>query len=243
MILQKCCHDTDLLVWLLGRRAAKVTSFGGLYEFRPGRAPEGAALRCVDCPVRRDCPYDAEKIYLTNPGTGLLRGNTGWPVDVLAPEPDEPSIRRAIEEGPYGRCVYRCDNDVCDHQVVNIEFEGGVTAQLTMCAFTKRGGRDTVLMGTKGQIIANLSEQMIHVLPYSGENYDVDVRKLASDLSGHAGGDTRLVEDFLDIVSGAPESPRTTTLAQSAESHYIAFAAELSRLQGGRAVDMREFRE
>lgn len=244
MILQKCCHDLDLLVWLTGRRAVRVSSFGGLYEFRAERAPEGSAERCVSCGIREGCPYDAEKIYLTNRGTGILQGCTGWPVDVLTPEPEEGSVRRAIEKGPYGRCVYRCDNNVVDHQVVNIELEGGVTAQLTMCAFTKRGGRDTVIMGTGGQMIANLSEQTIHVMPFVGENYDIDIRKLARDLTGHAGGDTRLVEEFVDLVSGAGrESARTTTLAASAESHYIAFAAERSRLEGGRVVEMREFRE
>ena len=244
MILQKCCHDMDLLVWLLGERAVKVSSFGGLHEFRPEMAPAGSGERCAECAVRDGCPFDAEKIYLTNKGTGVLAGNTGWPVDVLTPEPDEKSVRRAIGTGPYGRCVYRCDNDVVDHQVVNIEFEGGATAQLTMCAYTKRGGRDTVIMGTRGQIIANLNEQTIHVMPYDGDNYDVDIRKLASDLRGHSGGDTRLVEEFLELVAGdAKESVRTTTLAASAESHYIAFAAERSRLEGGRTVDMREFRE
>ena len=244
MILQKCCHDADLLVWLLGRRASKVSSFGGLYEFRPERAPEGSAERCIDCAVRESCPYDAEKIYLTNEGTGLLRGNKWWPVDVLASEPDEEKIRRAIAEGPYGRCVYRCDNDVCDHQVVNIEFEGGATAQLTMAAFTKRGGRDTVILGTRGEIIANLAEEKIHVMPFDGENYDVDIHAMTSDLSGHAGGDTRLVEEFVELVGGgAEESVRTTTLAGSTESHYIAFAAERSRVEGGRVVDMKEFRD
>ena len=244
MILQKCCHDADLLVWLLGRRASKVSSFGGLYEFRPERAPEGSAERCVDCSVRESCPYDAEKIYLTNEGTGLLRGNKWWPVDVLASEPDEEKIRRAIAEGPYGRCVYHCDNDVCDHQVVNIEFEGGATAQLTMAAFTKRGGRDTVILGTRGEIIANLSEEKIHVMPFDGENYDIDIHAMTSDLSGHAGGDTRLVEEFVELVGGeTEESVRTTTLAGSTESHYIAFAAERSRVEGGRVVDMKEFRD
>ena len=244
MILQKCCHDADLLVWLLGRRASKVSSFGGLYEFRPERAPEGSAERCVDCAVRESCHYDAEKIYLTNKETGLLRGNKWWPVDVLASEPDEEKIRRAIAEGPYGRCVYHCDNDVCDHQVVNIAFEGGATAQLTMAAFTKRGGRDTVILGTQGEIIANLSEEKIHVMPFGGENYDVDIRAMTSDLSGHAGGDTRLVEEFVELVGGeAEESVRTTTLAGSTESHYIAFAAERSRVEGGRVVDMKEFRD
>lgn len=243
MILAKCCHDTDLLVWLTGRRAARVSSFGGLYEFRPERAPAGSGERCTECAVRESCPFDAEKIYLTNPGTGVLRGNRGWPVDVLTPEPDEASVRRAIETGPYGRCVYRCDNDVVDHQVVNIEFEGGATAQLTMSAFTKRGGRDTVIMGTRGQIVANLSEQIIRVCPFDGERQEIDVRKLSSDLRGHSGGDTRLVEEFLDLVSGeAGETVRTTTLSASAESHYIAFAAERSRVEDGRAVDMKEFR-
>ena len=76
MIVAKCCHDLDYLVWLCGQRCERVSSFGNLKHFRAECAPEGAAERCVDCPVKADCAFDAEKIYLTNPATGILAGKT-----------------------------------------------------------------------------------------------------------------------------------------------------------------------
>lgn len=242
MILAKCCHDTDLLLWLTGRHCKAVSSYGGTYLFKPEKAPEGAAGRCTGgCKAREVCPYDAEKIYITNAATGVAHGKTGWPCDVLADEPDEENIRAAIETGPYGRCVYACDNDVVDHQQVNLEMDNGSTLHLTMSAFTSRGGRDTKIMGTHGEIIANLAENTICVMPFGGEKYVIDISAEATNLSGHAGGDSRMVEDFLDIVSGRAEPNfRTSSLRDSVESHLVALAAEKSRLEGGRSVRIEE---
>lgn len=240
MLLAKCCHDLDLILWLSGKHCQRVSSFGSTYLFRPEKAPAGAAMRCLDgCAAKESCPYDAEKIYLTDPKIGVCGGNTDWPCNVLVNEPTPASIRRAIETGPYGRCVYHCDNDVVDHQVVNMELEGGVTAQLTMSAFTTRRGRDTRLMGTKGEILAAMDENRITVTPFGGEAYTIDVSKLADDFSGHAGGDVRMIEDFLEwMETDTLPSARITTLSRSLESHYVAFAAERSRLNGGQSVEV-----
>ena len=125
MILQKSCHDMDIFTWLLGKKCRSVSSFGGTWLFRPERALEGAALRCLDgCQVKEACPFDAEKIYITSPKTGRARGDS-WITSVLSVENTVESTYRALREGPYGRCVYQCDNDVVDHQVVNMEFASG----------------------------------------------------------------------------------------------------------------------
>ncbi|MGN0986088.1 MAG: Gfo/Idh/MocA family protein [Candidatus Enterenecus sp.] len=242
MILAKCCHDFDLLLWLTGKHCKSVSSFGGTYLFKPERAPEGAAKRCLDgCRAKAGCPYDAEKIYITNAATGVANGKTEWPCDVLANQPTVENIRQAIETGPYGRCVYACDNDVVDHQMVNMECTDGATLSLCMSAFTSRGGRDTKIMGTMGEIVANLSENTICVMPFGGEKTVIDISALAEDFSGHAGGDTRMVEEFLDLVSGrSGPTVRTTSLQDSVESHFAALAAEKSRLEGGRSVLLSE---
>ena len=42
----------------------------------------------------------------------------GWPSSVLVDGiPDIENVTAALKTGPYGRCVYECDNDVCDNQV------------------------------------------------------------------------------------------------------------------------------
>ncbi|MCI9317993.1 MAG: Gfo/Idh/MocA family oxidoreductase, partial [Oscillospiraceae bacterium] len=137
MILAKSCHDMDILRWLAGERCLKVQSFGSLDYFRPDRAPAGAAERCLDgCACKAACPYDAEKIYLTAPHSGLRTKGPGWPCNVLCDEPTEERIYEALRTGPYGRCVFHCDNDVVDHQTVNLEFANNIHATFTMTAFT-----------------------------------------------------------------------------------------------------------
>ena len=245
MLLAKCCHDLDYLVWLTGQRCARVSSFGSLRHFRPECAPEGAAARCTaDCRAKENCPYDAEKIYLTNRNTGILHGNADWPCNILAQEPTEEKIRQAIEEGPYGRCVYACDNDVVDSQIVNMEMENGVLCQLMMTAFCEHGGRTIRVFGTHGCIEGDMESNILRIRPFGREETVIDVAALGRDLAGHGGGDGRMVAELLQMhgKTGKP-TRRMTTLEASAESHHIAFAAETSRRNGGMAVEMKVIRE
>ena len=244
MILQKCCHDMDLFLWLSGKTCKSVSSFGSTYLFKEENAPEGATKRCMDgCMAKDECPFDAEKIYITNEKTGILSGKTGWPLDVLVLHPTVENITQAIQEGPYGKCVYYCDNNVVDHQVVNLNMTDGSTIHLTMSAFTATGSRYGKFMGTKGEIVADMSKNTIKVTPFGGKTEIIDVTKLAEDFSGHAGGDNRLVEEFLDMVSEEKETSKSiTSVEHSVESHYCALAAEQSRLNGGAVVELDTLR-
>lgn len=233
MILAKCCHDIDLLLFLLGRPATSVSSYGGLYYFKPEMAPAGAAKRCLDgCAAKEDCPYDAEKIYITGKTCGIAHGHTIWPVDVLARPVTEENIRRALVAGPYGRCVFRCDNDAVDHQVVNLEFDGGVTAHLTMTAFSAEINRTIQVMGTRGQIEGDMRTNIITVTRFGGEPRHIDVAA-DGEYSGHGGGDSRMFDGLIRLVAGSEEEG-LTSVGQSVASHLICFAAERSRLNGGR---------
>jgi len=245
MLLAKCCHDLDYLVWLTGQRCARVSSFGSLRHFRPECAPAGAAARCTaGCAAKESCPYDAEKIYLTNERTGILAGNTDWPCCILAQEPTEEKIRKAIEEGPYGRCVYACDNDVVDSQIVNMEMEDGTLCQLMMTAFCEHGGRTIRVFGTRGCIEGDMEHNVLRIRPFGRPETVIDVGLLLDDYKGHGGGDSRLMAELLAMhgETGRP-TPRMTTLEASGESHYIAFAAEQSRKNGGMAVELKSIRE
>ncbi len=244
MILQKCCHDMDLVLWLTGKTCRAVSSFGSTYLFKKEMAPEGAAKRCMDgCRCKAECPFDAEKIYMTNAKTGIDCGNREWPNDVLTLHPDKESVLRAIETGPYGRCVYYCDNNVVDHQVLNMEMTDGTTVSFTMTGFTSKINREAKFCGTKGELTADLDAQLITIRPFGGPERQIDVSKLATDFSGHAGGDNRMVDEFLEMIrEGKEPAKNMTTLAQSVESHYIALAAEKSRLQGGRPVLLADMR-
>ena len=243
MILQKSCHDMDILTWLLGKRCKAVSSFGSTQLFKPERAPEGAALRCLDgCKVKDTCPFDAEKIYITSPKTGLATGDS-WISSVLSVEHTLESTYKALREGPYGRCVYHCDNDVVDHQQTNLLMEDGSTISFTMCAFTENCYRTFKAMGTKGELEADMKSNLIHVRVFGQEEETIDVGKLSSDLKGHGGGDSGIVEDFLNmLLTDSQPNQRTTTLEHSMESHFIALAAEESRLAGGKVIHLETFK-
>jgi len=60
MILAKCCHDLDILLWLLDGHCVSLSSVGGLMHYRAENAPEGAPTRCLDgCPAADTCPSGA----------------------------------------------------------------------------------------------------------------------------------------------------------------------------------------
>ena len=243
MILAKCCHDLDYLVWLCGKKCERVSSYGSLMYFKKSNAPEGAALRCTQgCKAKESCPYDAEKIYLTNKDTGILCGNVEWPIDVLAENPTEEKIRHAIETGPYGRCVFHCDNDVVDHQIVNMQMEGGASLSLTMSAFTSIGGRTIKVMGTLGDLWGDMHENKIRIGVFGKEPQVIDLGKEEKDFAGHGGGDRLLMEQFVDLMQGKEPDGTITTLETSVESHLDALAAEKSRLENGESIEIAPMR-
>ena len=243
MILAKCCHDLDYLIWLCGSRVERVSSFGSLMYFKPENAPKGAAARCMDgCLARDKCPYDAEKIYITNSKTGVLTGLKEWPLDVLSEDPTEESIRDAIKNGPYGACVFACDNDVVDNQTVNLQMENGAVLNLMMSAFTSNGGRTIKVMGTHGDLWADMDFNKIRICEFGKEPEIIDLGDEGEDFVGHGGGDRGLVIAFLDYLEGKDAGNTITTLETSVESHLAALAAEESRLHDGMPVEIAPLR-
>lgn len=242
MILAKSCHDMDLIRWLIGKECERVSSYGSLRHFKKEMAPEGASLRCLNnCKVQKDCPYDAEKIYVTDKTTGIKDGIWKWPCSAVTADPAVETIYAALQDGPYGRCVYHCDNDVVDHQVVNMEFEEGVTASFTMCAFTNSDERELKIMGTKGDIIADLQTNLVSVTPFGQESTIYDISEMAGELSGHAGGDLKMVESVIAILSEEISRENLSSIDVSIQSHVMALAAEQSRLNKGESLELLDF--
>ena len=241
MILQKSCHDMDILRWLAGEPCLRVQSFGSLDFFRAENAPEGAAPRCLDgCRCKDACPYDAEKIYITSPHTGIRGRGKVWPCGVLASEPTEEKIYEALRTGPYGRCVFHCDNDVVDHQTVNLEFAGHIHATFTMTAFTQDCHRTIKVTGTQGEISGDMEENTLFLRPFGQTERMIDLREENGEFSGHGGGDFGLMSSFCRLISqGGTEG--LTGLDASVESHVMALAAEASRLDGSRTIDLAQF--
>ena len=225
MLLAKSCHDLDWIRYMMGRPCEKVSSFGNLKHFRKEEKPEGAGDRCMDCALESTCPYSAKKLYLGN----LAKGYTGWPVAVLAEEVNEESITEALRTGPYGRCVYECDNDVVDHQVVNMQFEGGATANFTMTAFNAHGHRKTRIFGTLGEIYGD-GEKITHYDFLTDETQVIEANTAdASILGGHGGGDFGLMQNFVQAVAANDPAKIISGPDETLESHLMVFAAEKAR--------------
>lgn len=236
IVLAKTCHDLDLMAWMVGRPARRVASFGSLSHFRFDHAPPGAPERCTQgCPAQERCPHDAVRFYL-GPDDALARI---WPWTDLGLDPSREARRGALESGPYGVCVYRCDNDVPDHQVLALEFEGGITATFTVQGLATHERRTIRISGTLGELRGVFQEGVIDVTRHG--SLETERHRVEASMAGHLGGDVGLLGHFTDVVMrGAADEVRASGRV-SLESHLIGFAAEQARLEG-RVVEMDAFR-
>ena len=233
MIIAKCCHDLDMIQYFAGARCKSVSSVGDLAFFKPECAPEGSTERCNDCRLKDSCPYSAYRIYIERWKKSKCPPNY-WPYNVLVSEPvTEEKLLEAIEKGPYGRCVFRCDNNVVDHQTVQMLFENGITVTLQMNAFNRGGGRKISVYGTYGEAYMDDKTIVLDVFGQPTEVIDVTVKAHGMDYA-HGGGDARMIDALYEMVSG--EQPLETSLACSIESHLMGIKAEESRLAGGKTL-------
>lgn len=235
MILAKSCHDLDILLWLADSDCLRVSSFGSLSHFTAAQAPEGAPKRCLDgCPVSDQCLYYAPDLYLTE--------DTNWPTSAISDDMSYDARYKALLEGPYGRCVYHCDNDVVDHQVVNLEFANTVTAAFTMSAFTRDVSRTIKLMGTRGEIRGAMEKNEIEIIHFgSGKIEQISFEDRGGHI-GHGGGDMGLIKDFLRLVQSGGSNQGLTSASRAVQSHLMAFAAEQSRVDG-KVISIKEFEQ
>ena len=236
IIMQKSCHDLDILLWLTGKHCTKVAAFGSLSYFRKENAPEGAAERCLDCSLAKDCRFDAWQAY--QPVLGQ------WPADVVCLEPTEEALREALRYGPYGRCVYHCDNNVCDHMSILMEFEDSITATFSLTAQSSNIHRNIHIMCEDGEIHADELDGSIKVTHFRRNKVQQEKTTEFHTLkyeSGHGGGDSGIMEDFTSrLLKNSIES--RSSISRSVESHLMACAIEHARITGT-VVDMDAYRK
>jgi predicted dehydrogenase len=239
MLLAKSCHDLDWIRYIMGEKCLSLSSFGALKHFKRSEKPReaGEAKRCLDCTYEPNCPYSAKKLYLER----IKEGKTDWPLNVITFDLTQKGVTKALQDGPYGRCVYECDNDVVDNQVVNMFFEGGKTASFTMTAFTYAGNRPsdrkTRIFGTRGEINGDgTTIQITDFLTAQTKVINTSSRD-GGTLSGHGGGDYGLMSSFIEAVSKNDPSLLLSSPDETLESHMMVFAAEQARREN-RVVDM-----
>jgi len=218
MLLAKSCHDIDYMSYLIGSDCLRVSSFGSLTYFTEAHAPEGSGERCVDCGIEPDCAYSAVKTYLTE---------KSWMAELLRAHRSPEELREEIRTGPYGRCVWRTDNDVVDHQVVAMEHANGVTATFTMTGFTHDGGRMIRVHGTEGELYYDQAVEEITHKHFATRT--VETQAVTQESGSHGGGDERVVNTWLQAIADKDSTGILTDVHESLRTHRIVFAAEQSR--------------
>ncbi|NPU98489.1 MAG: Gfo/Idh/MocA family oxidoreductase [Candidatus Omnitrophica bacterium] len=219
-LLTKSCHDVDILYWLTGRVPEWVSSFGRLTHFRPDRAGAEIPARCTDgCPVEATCPYSAIRIYLGD--------HVDWPVNTIANDLSYEGRWQALREGPYGRCVFRCDNDVVDHQFTTFDYADGLIIGFHMHGHSHDNVRTLRVAKTGATIRGFLEKRELEV------NHYLDGRQEIIHTGGpddrHGGGDTLMLHEFIRLVRQGRPDEVNASARESCLSHLLVFAAEQAR--------------
>lgn len=222
LILAKCCHDVDFLLWLVGGKCQRVSSMGSLRWFKAENAPKGSAARCVDCKVEDKCPFSAIDLY---------KRRHEWirNFDVPQGQTIDDVIDWQLREGPFGRCVYHCDNNVADNQTLIMQQSNGVDMTMTINVFTCKDDRFTRINLTEGEIVGD--ERTLTISHFrSRTSRTIDFSEVMKQ-PFHAGSDLSLVEAFVNTITGK-QGGLVSTIDASIESHRICLEAERSRLTG-----------
>jgi len=231
IILTKSCHDMDILSWLLDKDVKSISSSGSRGYFRKSNTPRGAVDRCIkNCKVKKTCPFNAERFYLHE----KTPEEVSWPTYVISPIDKTLKARKiSLRTGPYGRCAYKCDNNVCDNQEVIIRFSGGVKARFTLSAFGPKPTRKIRIYLEKGEIHGDLSEGSIRKIKYSGVKEADEVMQIDVPFKDHhGGGDEFILKSFVKSIKTNNPKYNLTSAEETLKSHLMCFAAEESRLKG-----------
>ena len=232
MLLAKCYHDLDLLMWMFsGQKPVRVASFGSQKQFRKANAPAGATERCLHgCPLVDTCPYSAKIQYLDQD----LWPQYAWEYIHHLPDPTREQKAESLKtDNPLGRCVWHCDNDVVDHQSLMVEFANGATATHNLLCATARPTRTMHLVGTQGELEGDMDRGIVHLRRFNRDHQWVPIeQEIKINVSGdmHGGGDMGLVEDFVRVLRGQSASPGATRIEDSLHGHLIAYAADRAML-------------
>lgn len=245
MLLAKCCHDFDIMMWMMSEtKPKKISSFGGKFQFKPENAPAGAGTICMkDCPLVDTCVYSTKRLYIDHPDRWAFYV---WDALEGIKNPTiEDKINLMKSDSPYARCIYKCDNDVVDHQSVMVEFESGATGTHNMVGGSSEPRRDIHIIGTKGEIFGNFEDSKFTVLKINpspdAHNEECDVEehdlRVTGDMvgayGGHGGGDERLAADFVKFIRGEEHSLACTSIFDSVAGHLSVYLADQSRENGG----------
>ncbi|MEW2357683.1 Gfo/Idh/MocA family oxidoreductase [Spirillospora sp. NPDC029432] len=229
MLMTKSVHDIDWMIHIMGERPSRVSSFGRRSHFRPENRPDGAADRCLDCRVEAGCPYSATRLYLSCLGDPEREA---WPLGAVTHDRTEAGVLAALRDGPYGRCVYACDNDVVDHQVVNMEFPSGATGTFTVTAFSPYAQRQTRIFGSAGCVEGDgVRISLRDFVTGEVETFEPEPDHASPD-GRHDAADEALADAFVAALAAGDPAPLGSDGRESLDSHRVVWAAERARRAG-----------
>lgn len=250
MLLAKCCHDLDIMMWMMSEtKPVRISSYGNKFQFKEENAPKEAGTICMkDCPLVDSCVYSTKRLYIDHPDRWAF-----YVWDALE-NIENPTIEDKIalmkSDNPYARCIYKCDNNVVDHQSVLVNFESGATGTHNMVGGSSEPRRNIHIIGTKGEIFGNFEDSKFTVLKINpspdAHNEECDVEevdlKVSGDMvgayGGHGGGDERLAADFVKFIRGEKPSLACTSIFDSVAGHLSVYLADKSRENNGEPMQV-----
>jgi len=226
LLLAKSCHDIDWIMHIMQEEVLSVSSFGSLNHFHEGSKPKNASNRCIDCSIEKTCPFSSCRFYRNQ----LINGSKEWPLDTVISEFTQDALEKDLKTGPYGKCVYSCDNTVVDNQVVNIKFANNKTASFSVVAFSDADYRKTRIFGSRGML--NTDGKTINVFSFLDnlwEEIPINMMDGVSAVKGHGGGDFELMKSYIAAWRSEDYLEMNKKTLEGCLSHQVVFAAEKSR--------------
>jgi len=224
IMLTNSCQDIDMMINLSKGKCQKVSCFSDLRIFNWENFNTKMSENCFRCSEEESCPFSAKKIYLQE---DKLINNS------VHINPTKDNLEAILKQGPYGKCVFYCDNDVCDNLTSIFKFDNKVTSNFNINAFTKESDKKIRLFFKEGEVEASFKQKEIKIKSFL--NTDEKIIKLDQENT-----DEKLFLDFIDRVKNKNYKSCISDVGSVIESHVATFAAEFANVSET-VVDVKSF--
>lgn len=224
IMLTNSCQDIDMMINLSKGKCQKVSCFSDLRIFNWENFNTKMSENCFRCSEEESCPFSAKKIYLQE---DKFINNS------VHINPTKDNLEAILKQGPYGKCVFYCDNDVCDNLTSIFKFDNKVTSNFNINAFTKESDKKIRLFFKEGEVEASFKQKEIKIKSFL--NTDEKIIKIDQENT-----DEKLFVDFIDRVKNKNYKSCISDVGSVIESHVATFAAEFANVSET-VVDVKSF--